>query len=76
VSTGAKGGKQVVFQYYGDKKDADVEVDILGDLPYYLVGDIVLRRGKSWKVVRVLVEEAIVGSQTLPVYIVTVTDKV
>ena len=50
--------KQVVFRYNDDDTDADVEVDILGDLPHYAVGDIVARRGKSWKVVRVLSDQA------------------
>jgi len=68
--------KQVVFRYNEDETDADVEVDILGDLPHYAVGDIVARRGKSWKVVRVLSEQALIGSQQVPAYIVTVTDKV
>ena len=66
--------KQVVFRYNDDDSDADVEVDILGDLPHYAVGDIVARRGKSWKVVRVLNEQALIGSQPVPVYVVTVTD--
>ena len=39
--------KQVVFRYNDDDTDADVEVDILGDLPHYAVGDIVARRGES-----------------------------
>jgi hypothetical protein len=68
--------KQVVFRYNDDDTDADVEVDILGDLPQYAVGDIVTRRGKSWKVVRVLSHQALIGSQQVPAYIVTVTDKV
>ena len=67
--------KQVVFRYNDDDTDADVEVDILGDLPHYAVGDIVARRGKSWKVVRVRNEQALIGSQPVPVYVVTVTDK-
>ena len=67
--------KQAVFRYNDDDSDADVEVDILGDLPHYAVGDIVTRRGKSWKVVRVLSEQALIGSQQVPAYIVTVTDE-
>jgi hypothetical protein len=67
--------KQVVFRYNNDDTDADVEVDILGDLPHYAVGDIVARTRKSWKVVRVLTEQALIGSQQVPAYIVTVTDK-
>ena len=67
--------KRVVFRYNDDDKDTDVEVDILGDLPQYAVGDIVARRGKSWKVVRVLNEQALIGSQPVPAYVVTVTDK-
>jgi hypothetical protein len=39
--------KRVVFRYNDNEKDTDVEVDILGDLPQYAVGDIVARRGKS-----------------------------
>jgi hypothetical protein len=66
---------RILFRYNEDK-DTDLEVDILGDLPVYLVGDIVVRRGKPWKVVKVLTEEATLGSQTLPVYIVTLTDEV
>src|ERR1700746_3813713 len=37
--------KRVVFRYNDNDKDTDVEVDILGDLPQYAVGDIVARRG-------------------------------
>jgi len=68
--------KQVVFRYNDDDRDTDVEVDILGDLPHYSVGDIVARGGKSWKVVRVLSDQALIGSQQVLIYIVTVTDKV
>ena len=68
--------KQIVFRYNDLDKDIDVEVDILGDLPYCTVGEIIVRRGKSWKVAKVLLEESIVGSRPLPVYIVTVTDEV
>jgi hypothetical protein len=67
--------KRIGFRY-NDDQNTEVEVDILGDLPDYLVGDMVVRKGKSWKVVKVLIEEAIVGSRTLPVYNVTLTDKV
>ena len=68
--------KQVVFRYNDDETDADVEVDILGNLPDYTVGDIVARRGKSWKIVRVLSDQTLIGSQRVPAYVVTVTDKV
>ena len=68
--------KHVVFRYNDDDTDADVEVDILGDLPHYAVGDIVARRRRSWKVVRVLTEQALIGSLQVLAYIVTVTDKV
>jgi hypothetical protein len=68
--------KQIVFRYNDLDKDTDVEVDILGDLPHYTVGEIIVRRGKSWKVTKVLREGSIVGSRPLPVYIVTVADEV
>ena len=68
--------KHIVFRYNYDDKDTDVEVDILGDLPHFTVGDIVARRGKSWKVVRVVSEHAHIGSQPVPAYLVTLTDKV
>jgi hypothetical protein len=31
--------KRVVFRYNDNDKDTDVEIDILGDLPRYAVGD-------------------------------------
>jgi hypothetical protein len=67
--------KQVVFRYNGDDEDADVEVDILGDLPDYQVGEMVVRKGKSWKVVQVLIEHSTVSAGNVPVHIVCVTDR-
>jgi len=66
--------KQIEFRYTDDDTDMDVEVDILGDLPHYTVGDIVARKGKSWRVIRVLSGEVLIGSQPVPSFIVTVTD--
>jgi hypothetical protein len=67
-------GKQVVFRYNDDDTDTDVEVDILGDLPHYTVGDLVARRGKSWRIIRVLSGEALIGSKAVSSYIVDLSD--
>jgi hypothetical protein len=69
------GPKRVEFCYNGDNENRDVEVDILGDLPYYQVGELVTRKGKSWKVTQVLIQQAISGPQPLPAHIVSLTDK-
>jgi hypothetical protein len=69
------GPKRVEFCYNGDNENRDVEVDILGDLPYYQVGELVTRMGKSWKVTQVLIQQAISGPQPLPAHIVSLTDK-
>jgi hypothetical protein len=66
--------KQVVFRYNGNDENADVEVDILGDLPDYQVGEIVARKGKSWKVVQVLVEHSTVSAGNVPIHIVCVSE--
>ena len=65
----------VEFCYNGDNENRDLEVDILGDLPYYQVGELVTRKGKSWKVTQVLIQQAISGPQPLPAHIVSLTDK-
>jgi hypothetical protein len=70
-----EGPKRVEFCYNGDKDHMDVEVDILGDLPYYQVGEFVTRKGKSWKITQVLIQQAISGLQTLPAHIVSLTDE-
>jgi hypothetical protein len=67
--------KQVVFRYNGDEENADVDVDILGDLPDFQVGELVVRKGKSWKVVQVLIKHSTVSSGNVPVHVVSVTDK-
>jgi hypothetical protein len=69
MSEPVKAHKQVVFRYNGDDKNGDVEIDILGDLPDYLVGEIVVRKGKSWKVVQVILEHSTVSSGRVPVHL-------
>jgi hypothetical protein len=66
--------KQVVFRYNGNDENADVEIDILGDLPDYDVGEIVARKGRSWRVVQVLKKHSTVSSGNVPVHIVCVTE--
>jgi hypothetical protein len=67
--------KHVVFQYNDDEKNRDVEIDILGDLPDYQVGEIVVRKAKSWKVTQVILEHSTVSSGRVPVHLVFVSDK-
>lgn len=69
------GPKRVEFCYNGDNENRDLEVDILGDLPYYQVGELVTRMGKSWKVTQVLVQQTMSGPQPFPAHIVSLTDK-
>jgi hypothetical protein len=67
------GVKRIEFRY--NQRDKEIIVDREGTFPSYAPGDIVERRGKSWKAVRVLLKEAASGPQTLYVQVVSLTDR-
>jgi hypothetical protein len=75
MSNKLENAKQVEFCYNGDYPGRDIEVDSDGKLPYYQVGDVVERQGKSWKVTKVLIQQSLVNPPSLLTHIITVTDK-
>lgn len=64
--------KQVMYRYNGDDANNEVEVDRDGEIPHYKDGEIIQRKGKPWKVGRVLVQHT---GDNIPVHIVDLTDK-
>jgi hypothetical protein len=68
-----KGAKRVVFEYDLHSEDRDVVVDREGSMPYYEAGDVIERRGKLWRVVQVLCQQAISGPQTTMTLVVSLT---
>jgi stress response protein SCP2 len=49
-----KDGRQFVYQYNGNEKSQEVEEDPTGRMETPIVGSIVKRHGKEWKVVHVI----------------------
>ena len=66
------GPKRIEFLY--SRNDKEVIVDREGTFPSYQAGDLVERRGKTWKAAQVLLQQAISGPQTLLVQVVSLTD--
>ena len=66
------GPKRIEFCY--NRRDKEIIIDREGTFPSYTAGDLVERRGKQWKAVQVLLQQAISGPQTLLVEVVTLTD--
>jgi hypothetical protein len=65
--------KQIQFEYNLDNKVRDLVMDHHGNFPCYEVGDILMRRDKSWKVTRVLLKES--DSDPLPTLYISLSDK-
>jgi len=73
MSRAIHGPKRIEFCY--SRRDKEIIVDREGTFPTYVAGDIVERRGKSWKAVQVLLQPSISGPQTRQVHVVTLTDR-
>lgn len=59
--------KQVVFRYNGDAKTDEVEVDHDGEFPVPNRGDVLVRKGKNWRVAAVTTETSVTDPQQYPV---------
>jgi hypothetical protein len=67
--------KRIEFEYNSANNDRDVIIDQLGEMPCNEVGDIVVRRDKSWKVTQVLTRQSDSGFNTLLTLCVSLSDK-
>jgi hypothetical protein len=68
-------GKQIIYRFNGDPKYDQTVFDRAGSLPFRRVGDIVTRKGKTWRVANVRDEFNMVASRiAVPVHYVFLTD--
>jgi hypothetical protein len=65
---------QYVFRYNGDQNTQDVVPDLDGAMALPVKGQIILRKGKQWKVVHVSTETVISPNPPIPVHTVSLTD--
>jgi hypothetical protein len=61
--------KRIEFRY--NRRDKEIIVDRNGRFPSYSTGDLVERRGKTWKATQVTHTQP--GSHSIPVHIVNLT---
>jgi hypothetical protein len=68
-------GKQIVYRHNGDPKYDEIVKDPTGEIPRCKVGEILLKKGKRWKVAVVHEDFTMAGSNPFPVQRVFLTDK-
>jgi hypothetical protein len=67
--------KQIVYRYDPDPESEEPDTDRdIGDVAVPAQGNVVTRKGKVWKVVRVIKEE-MTGPAALPMYRVFLSDQ-
>jgi len=65
---------QYVFRYNGDEKSDEVVPDLQGEMDMPVKGQILVRRGKQWKVVMVSTTRELSPRPPVPVHRVMLTD--
>ncbi len=70
-----KNAKQLVYRYNGVEASEEVEVDRDGEIAVPAHGDIVMRKGKEWKVVHIITEQTVAGDRAIPVVRIFLTDQ-
>ncbi len=75
VNLASKNAKQFVYRYNGIEASEEVEVDRDGEVAVPVQGDIIVCKGKEWKVVAVMIQETVSGPQAIPVVRVFLTDQ-
>ena len=68
--------KQIVFQYNGDPATEESDLDMDGDKSVPEPGSFIDRRGERWKVAQVSMETSMAEPFTVPIYRVSLTNKV
>ena len=71
-----RSAKQIVFQYNGDPTTEETDLDMDGDKSVPEQGSFIDRRGERWKVAQVSMETSAEEPFAVPVYRVSLTDKV
>lgn len=60
--------RQFVYRYDGDPKTDEVVPDLEGQVPVPQKGNVIKRKGKTWKVVDVHTEQLLTNPPAIPVY--------
>jgi hypothetical protein len=71
-----RSAKQIVFQYNGDPTTEESDLDMDGDKSVPEQGSFIDRRGERWKVAQVSMETSTEEPFAVPIYKVSLTDKV
>jgi hypothetical protein len=71
-----RAAKQIVFQYNGDPTTEESDLDMDGDKSVPEQGSFIDRRGERWKVAKVSMETSAEEPFAVPIYKVSLTDKV
>jgi len=68
--------KQIVFRYNGDPTTEESDLDMDGDKSIPEPGSFIDRRGERWKVAQVSMETSMEEPFAVPIYRVSLTNKV
>ena len=68
--------KQIVFRYNGDPNTEESDLDMDGDKSVPEPGSFIDRRGECWKVAQVSMETSMAEPFAVPIYRVSLTNKV
>jgi hypothetical protein len=71
-----RSAKQIVFRYNGDPTTEESDLDMDGDKSVPEQGSFIDRRGERWKVAQVSMETSAEEPFAVPIYKVSLTDKV
>jgi hypothetical protein len=74
MGTGTRGGKQVVYRYNGVESSEEVEVDHNDEIAVPETGQLMTRKGKTWKVVHVIQQETVAGPRAIPILRIFLAD--
>jgi len=67
--------KQIVFRYNGDPTTEESDLDMDGDKSVPEQGTLIERRGERWKVAQVSIETSTEEPFAVPIYRVSLTNK-
>jgi hypothetical protein len=70
-----RAAKQIVFRYNGGPTTEESDLDMDGDKSVPEPGSFVDRRGERWKVARVSMETSMAEPFAVPIYRVSLTNK-
>jgi hypothetical protein len=71
-----RAAKQIVFRYNADPTTEESDLDMDGDKSVPEPGSFIDRRGERWKVAQVSMETSMAEPFAVPIYRVSLTNKV